>query len=87
MNQTSSIPVFRNGTIIYYDKRYSDNSWSYKENLEAASFFASCLQKTENEQYSYSLAFMFIMNKKHPDMFFEKKYMDTINSLVWISGE
>ena len=87
MNENSSIPVFRNGTIIYYDKRYSDISWSYEEILEAASFFASCLQKTENEQVSYSLAFMFIMKRKHPDMFFDKKHMDKINSLVWISGK
>ena len=87
MNETSLIPVFRNGIIVYYNKNYSDISWSYEENLEAASFFASCLQKTENEEYSYSLAFMFIMNKKHPDMFFEKKDMSAIQSLVWISGK
>ena len=80
MNETSLIPLFRNGIIVYYNKNYSDISWS-------ASFFASCLQKTENEEYSYSLAFMFIMNKKHPDMFFEKKDMSTIQSLVWISGK
>jgi hypothetical protein len=87
MNETSLIPVFRNGTIVYYDKNYSDTSWSYEENLEAASFFASCVEKTKNEQYSYSLTYMFIMNKKHPDMFFGKTDVSMIQSLVWISGE
>lgn len=86
-DRTSAIPVFRNGTIVYYDTNYSDTTWSYEENLEAASFFASSLIKTKNEQYSYSLTYMFVMNKKHPDMLFEKKDMSTIHSLVWISGE
>ena len=81
------IPVFRNGTIVFYDKKYSDISWSYEENLEAASFFASCVEKHNNEQLSYSLTYMFIMNRKHPDMFFQKTHMNTIQSLVRVSGK
>lgn len=89
MNQIDIIPVFRNGTIVFYDKKYSDISWSYEENLEAASFFASCIQKHSNiqEQLCYSLTYMFIMNRKHPDMCFKKTDMDMIQSLIRISGK
>ena len=86
-DKTSTIPVFRNGTIVYYDKNYSDTSWSYEENLEAASFYASCVEKTKNMRYSYSLTYMYIMNKKHPDMRFRKTDMNMIQSLVWVSGK
>ena len=87
MNQIESIPVFRNGTIVYYDKKYSDISWSYEENLEAASFYATCVHQVMNEERSYSLAYMYIMNKRHPDMFFQKTDMDMIQSLVRVSGK
>ena len=75
------IPVFRDSSIIYYDEKNSDNSWSYEEVLIASSFYATCVQRGIDNSLSYSLSYMYVMMKKHPDMSFSKTHMDMINMI------
>ena len=78
----NTIPVFRNGTIITYSIKQSDSSWSYEDVLIASSFFATCIINSIPEQLSYCLSFIYIMNKKHPDMLFEKTHMTMIKDIL-----
>jgi len=78
----SAIPVFRKGTIIEYDTSYADSSWSNEELMEASSLYASCITRNIQSEKAYSIAFIYVMTKKYPDMCFEKTYMDIINSIV-----
>jgi len=78
----NNIPVFRNGTIITYNIKQSDPSWSYEDILIVSSFFATCIINSIPEQLSYCLSFIYIMNKKHPDMLFEKTHMNMINNVL-----
>lgn len=76
------IPVFRDSSIIHYDENNSDNSWSYEEVLIASSFYATCVQKGIDISLSYSLSYMYVMMKKHPDMSFSKTHMDMIDKII-----
>ena len=76
------IPVFRKGLIINYDKIFADLSWSYEELLEASSFYAACIIESIPEQLAYTLSYIFVMMKKHPNMFFEKTHIHMIESLL-----
>ena len=76
------IPVFRDSSIIYYDENNSDNSWSYEEVLIASSFYATCINNGIDNSLSYSLSYMYVMMKKHPDMSFSKTHMDMINKII-----
>jgi hypothetical protein len=76
------IPVFRDTSIIQYDEKNADISWSYEEVLMASSFYATCVQKGIDTSLSYSLSYMYVMMKKHPDMSFSKTHMDMIDKII-----
>lgn len=76
------IPVFRDSSIIHYNENNADNSWSYEEVLIASSFYATCIQKGIDNSLSYSLSYMYVMMKKHPDMSFSKTHMDMIDKII-----
>ena len=76
------IPVFRKGRVIQYDINYADSSWSNQERMEASSMFASCIIRNIEREKAYSIAFIYVMTKKYPDMCFEKTYMDIISTII-----
>lgn len=76
------IPVFRKGTIFYYDKTFGDLSWSKEEFFIASSFYATAINYNILEEEAYSLAYMYVMINKYQDMMFETTHMDKIKMIV-----
>ena len=74
--------VFRFGKIYIYDEKNADIAWSYDELLIASSYYATCLQYDYSEELSYSLSYMYVSMKNHPELKYADTHMKLLKSII-----
>lgn len=77
------IPVFRGGKFIQYSlPEPCDALWSKEHKLQAASIYASALQKGYKEEMSRNIAEMMVNKQVYPNIQYDETWEKIFKSLV-----
>ena len=74
--------VFRFGKVYIYDEENADIAWSHADLLLASSYYATCRYYKYDENISYSLSYIYVSMKNHPELKYSEEHVNLLNTII-----